>query len=152
MLEYRPGVHFIKVSAPAFSRRRDYAPCLTWKVSPPSAKWMFDSVSMIVIENHAGADISRHYFWRKILSVIHASFWQIQVMKLKFVHAIKFWHGAVSMPAWNLLWNEPLDKIRLNCSRERDKQSLQWRDRFQWCDLKNYFLTCSFHSVYSDKI
>ena len=62
---------------------------------------------MIVIENHAGVDISRHYFWCKIFSVIHASYWrgarQILVMKLKFVYAIKFWRGAVSTPARNLL-------------------------------------------------
>ena len=65
------------------------------------------------IETHAGADIPRHYHWRKILSVIHASFWrgsmQIQIMKLKFVHTIKFWHGKMSMPAWNLLRNGPLN-------------------------------------------
>ena len=70
---------------------------------------------MIVIENHAGADISRHYFWRENLSVIHAGFWrgarQIQVMKLKFVHAIKFWRGAVFTPARNLLLTDTDQEI-----------------------------------------
>ena len=39
----------------------------------------------------------RHIFWRVYLSGVHPSFWrgmsEIQVMKLKFVHAIKFWRG-----------------------------------------------------------
>ena len=30
-------VHFIKVFAPAWTRRRDYTPRLAWKVTPPSA-------------------------------------------------------------------------------------------------------------------
>ena len=67
------------------------------------AKRKMNVISNMNIENHARADIPSHYFWRKIFSVIHASFWrgarQIQVMKLKFVHAIKFWRVAVSSPA-----------------------------------------------------
>ena len=49
--------------------------------------------------------------WHKNLSVIRASFWhavrQIQVMKLKFVHAIKFFCGRVATPARNLTKMEP---------------------------------------------
>ena len=59
------------------------------------------------IENHAGVEILRSFFWRKNLSVIHASFWhggsEIKDMKLKFVPAMKFWRGAVSTLAQNLL-------------------------------------------------
>ena len=57
-------------------------------------------------------DIPRHYFWRKNLGVIHAGFWrdtrQIQVMKWKLVHTIKFWRGAVSTLAQKP-WNGPLE-------------------------------------------
>ena len=46
------------------------------------------------IKNHASVDILRSFFWRKNLSVIHASFLrggsEIQVIKLKFVPAIQF--------------------------------------------------------------
>ena len=50
------GVHFIKVFVPAWKRRRGYFSRQAWSVF--------------------GTDISRHYFWRKILGVIHASFWR----------------------------------------------------------------------------
>ena len=65
------------------------------------------SVVPMKIENHAGVEILRSFFWRKNLSMIHASFWrggsEIQVMKLKFVPAIQFWRGPVSTLARNLL-------------------------------------------------
>ena len=50
------------------------------------------SVGNTKIENHAGVDVPCNYFWHKILIVIQA---------------IKFWRGAVSLLAPNLLWNGP---------------------------------------------
>ena len=32
---------------------------------------------------------------------------------LKFVHAIKFWRGAVSTLSWNLLWNGPQGSLEI---------------------------------------
>ena len=44
------------------------------------------------------------FFWRKILSVIYTSLWcgasRNYVMKLKYVHAMKFWHGAKPFMKW----------------------------------------------------
>ena len=58
------------------------------------------------IENHTSADISHHNFWLENFE-LPASFWrstrQKQVLKLKFVQAIKFWCGPVSTLAQNLL-------------------------------------------------
>ena len=39
------GVHVIKVFVPACSGWWDYASRLAWRVTQPSPKWMFDSVS-----------------------------------------------------------------------------------------------------------